>query len=82
MMVFGYAWFALWTLVAGLAVYSGEVLFIFARVLSGIGPAITLPNALGLLGATYVPGTRKNMVFSLFGACAPGMHSVRPQLKL
>ncbi|KAF2788853.1 major facilitator superfamily MFS-1 [Melanomma pulvis-pyrius CBS 109.77] len=71
MMVIGYAWFALWSMVAGLSVYSGGVLFIFARVLSGIGPAIILPNALGLLGATYAPGKRKNMIFSLFGACAP-----------
>lgn len=72
MLVIGFLWFALWSLVAGCAGYSTEVLFIFARVLSGIGPAIILPNALGLLGATYAPGKRKNMVFSLFGACAPG----------
>ena len=71
MMIIGYIWFAVWSMVAGLAIYSGEVLFIFARVMSGIGPAIILPNALGLLGATYAPGERKNMVFSLFGACAP-----------
>ena len=71
MMVIGYTWYAVWSMVAGLAIYSGEVLFIFARVMSGIGPAIMLPNALGLLGATYAPGERKNMVFSLFGACAP-----------
>jgi hypothetical protein len=40
-------------------------------VLAGIGPAFLLPNALGLLGATYRPGRKKDMVFSLFGACAP-----------
>ncbi|KAF2865027.1 major facilitator superfamily-domain-containing protein [Massariosphaeria phaeospora] len=71
MLVLGYAWFAVWTAVSGLAVYGGEVLFVVARVLSGMGPAILLPNALGLLGATYGNGERKNMVFSLFGACAP-----------
>jgi MFS family permease len=71
MMVIGYSWYAIWSMISGLAVYSGKVLFIFARVMSGIGPAILLPNALGLLGATYAPGERKNMVFSLFGACAP-----------
>lgn len=76
MLIFGFAWFALWNIVAGCSVYlngdSGQVLFIVSRVLGGIGPAILLPNALGLLGATYSEGRRKDMVFSLFGACAPG----------
>jgi MFS family permease len=71
MIVIGYVWFAVWSLVGGLSVWSGEVLFIFSRVLAGIGPAILLPNSLGLLGATYRPGKKKNMVFSLFGGCAP-----------
>lgn len=57
---------------SGLAVYSNHVLFIFARVLTGIGPAICLPNAIALLGATYAPGRRKSMVFGIFGASAPG----------
>lgn len=75
MIIVGFVWFAVWNIVAGCSVYAsngGQVLFIFARVLGGIGPAILLPNALGLLGATYNPGRRKDMIFSLFGACAPG----------
>jgi hypothetical protein len=72
MLLLGFAWFAVWSMIAGLAVYSNHVLFVFARVFSGIGPAITLPNGLALLGATYKPGPRKDMVFALFGACAPG----------
>ncbi|KAI1628651.1 major facilitator superfamily-domain-containing protein [Exophiala viscosa] len=72
MLMIGFTWFSIWSMVAGLAVYSNHVLFVFARVLQGIGPAITLPNGLALLGATYAPGKRKDMVFSLFGACAPG----------
>lgn len=60
--IIGFSWFSLWSMVAGLAVYSNHVLFIFARVLQGIGPAITLPNGLALLGATYNPGPRKDMV--------------------
>ena len=78
MLIVGYIWFAIWNVVAGCSVYldgnGGQVLFIFARVLGGIGPAILLPNALGLLGATYNEGRKKDMVFSLFGACAPGMY--------
>lgn len=38
----------------------------------GIGPAMCLPNAVALLGATYPPGLRKNIVFAVFGAVAPG----------
>ncbi|KAF4123595.1 Major Facilitator Superfamily [Geosmithia morbida] len=71
MLIIGYSWFSIWTMVAGVASYSNKVLFIFARVFQGIGPAILLPNALAILGATYAPGRRKAMVFSLFGACAP-----------
>jgi MFS family permease len=76
MVIIGFAWFAIWNVIAGCSVYAsgngGQVLFIFARVLGGIGPAILLPNALGLLGATYNNGRKKDMIFSLFGACAPG----------
>ena len=73
MLLIGYAWFSIWSMIAGLAIYSGSVLFIFARVLSGIGPAILLPNGVALLGASYANGSpRKDMVFALFGACAPG----------
>lgn len=72
MLLIGFAWFSLWSMIAGLAVYSNHVLFVFARVFQGIGPSICLPNGLALLGATYAPGRRKAMVFALFGATAPG----------
>jgi hypothetical protein len=73
MLLVGYAWFSVWSLVAGLAIYADHVLFVFARVLQGIGPAILLPNGVALLGASYANGSpRKDMVFALFGACAPG----------
>lgn len=68
----GFSWFALWSLILGLSWYSNHVLFIFARVFQGIGPAIALTNGLAILGATYNPGPRKSMVFAMFGACAPG----------
>lgn len=72
MFVIGFCWFALWSLVCGLSAYSNHVLFVFARVFQGIGPAIVLPNGLALLGGLYQPGPRKNMAFAIFGACAPG----------
>lgn len=71
MLLIGFSWFALWSLVAGLAVYSGYALFVLARVFQGVGSAICMPNALAILGAAYPPGHRKAMVFALFGACAP-----------
>lgn len=79
MFVIGFAWFSVWSIVAGLAVYSNHVLFIFARVLQGIGPAITLPNGLALLGSTYNPGPRKDMV-STFRDLEPLRVPVLPYL--
>ncbi len=72
MVIIGFIWFSLWSLIAGLSIYSNHVLFNFARVFQGIGPAIVIPNSLAILGATYAPGPRKDMVFAIFGACAPG----------
>ncbi|EGU88933.1 hypothetical protein FOQG_15347 [Fusarium oxysporum f. sp. raphani 54005] len=68
----GFAWFATWSMVAGLSTYSNHVLFIFARILQGVGPAVLMPNGLAILGASYRPGARKAIVFALFGGCAPG----------
>jgi len=48
MLLIGFSWFSLWSIIAGLAVYSNHVLFIFARVFQGIGPAIVLPNGLAV----------------------------------
>lgn len=71
MMLIGWVWFALWSMLAGVAVYSGQIFFDVARALQGIGPAILLPNAIALLGREYKPGLKKDMSFSLFGAAAP-----------
>ncbi|KAL3422091.1 MFS transporter [Phlyctema vagabunda] len=68
--VLGMCWYCLWSLVAGLAVFSTHVLFIFARVFQGMGPAMTLPNGLAILGKSYSP-KRRNMSFAWFGASAP-----------
>jgi MFS family permease len=70
LLTIGFAWFSLWSMISGVAVYSNRILFIFARVVQGIGPAIVLPNGLAILGSSYPPGGRKNMVFSCFAATA------------
>ncbi|OTA94716.1 hypothetical protein M434DRAFT_70917 [Hypoxylon sp. CO27-5] len=71
MFLIGMGWYSIWSTICGLAIYSNHVLFIFARVFQGIGPAIVLPNGLAILGVAYAPGRRKEMVFALFGAMAP-----------
>ena len=67
----GYVWYALWSIIAGVAVYSGDILFSFSRAMQGIGPALVVPNSLALVGIAYGPSPRKNMVFAFFGAAAP-----------
>lgn len=71
MFLLGLSWYAFWTMVCGLAVYSSHVLFIFARVLQGVGPALMLPNGLAILGVTYPPGKKKAMALAAFTSCAP-----------
>lgn len=67
----GFVWLAIWSVVAGVSVYSNHILFIIARVLQGVGCAMLLPNGLAILGATYRPGKKKAIIFALFGAVAP-----------
>ncbi|KAB8337317.1 hypothetical protein FH972_021618 [Carpinus fangiana] len=69
--IIGLAWYALWSLIAGLAVFSDHVLFVFARVFQGLGPAMTLPMGLAILGQAFSNGPKKNMAFALFGGSAP-----------
>lgn len=76
MFIIGFAWFSLWSLLGGIAVWSDQTFFDVCRAMQGIGPALLLPNSIAILGRTYRPGPRKNMVFSLFGATAPGGFSI------
>ncbi|CAH0045899.1 unnamed protein product [Clonostachys solani] len=76
MFIIGFAWFSLWSLLGGVAVWSDQIFFNICRAMQGIGPALLLPNSIAILGRTYRPGPRKNMIFSLFGATAPGGFSI------
>lgn len=71
LVIAGFAWYALWSLLAGFSVYSNIIFFDCCRALQGIGPAFLLPNSIAILGQTYKPGLRKSIIFSLFGATAP-----------
>lgn len=68
----GFAWYGLWSALAGVAVYTDPDFFIFCRVMQGMGPAFLLPNAIAIISRCYDPGLRQNMIFCLFGATAPG----------
>lgn len=76
----GNGWFALFSLVAGLSIYTPKpyAVFLFARIMQGVGPALLVPNAVALLGVTYVPGPRKAMLFAIFGAMAPASAIISP----
>ncbi|KAI1433386.1 major facilitator superfamily transporter [Xylaria sp. CBS 124048] len=84
----GNLWFALFSLLAGFAIFTpmhtpsnGQaryIIFLLARILQGIGPALMIPNGVALLGATYVPGPRKAMLFAIFGAMAPASAIISP----
>ncbi len=67
-----FTWYGVWSILCGASYYSNDIFFTIARGFQGIGPAFLTPNGLALLGRTYPNGMRKNMIFSLFGACAPG----------
>ncbi|KAF2086030.1 YOR378W-like protein [Saccharata proteae CBS 121410] len=77
MFILGWAWYSLWSLICGLTVYSNSQIFLdVCRALQGIGPAILLPSSLAILGQTYPPGRRKEMVFAIYGATAPNGFAV------
>lgn len=71
--VVGFSWYALWSLLAGVSVWSRSIVFFdVCRAFQGMGPAFAVPSAVAIIGRTYPPGRRKAMIFSLFGATAPG----------
>lgn len=65
----GLAWFLVWTVAAGFS--PDYTTLIVARAMQGFGPAAFLPTGIMILGQTYRPGPRKNLIFSLYGAFAP-----------
>ncbi|CAG7994191.1 unnamed protein product [Penicillium olsonii] len=72
----GFIWFGVWSLLGGFAVWSNQIFFDCCRAFQGIGPALLPPNAVAIFGRTYPPGPKKDMVFCLFGATAPGGFSL------
>jgi MFS family permease len=67
--MFELIWMCAWSLFTGFG--QNYVMLVMGRALQGIGAATFLPSGIMLLASTYRPGPRKNLVFSIFGACAP-----------
>lgn len=69
----GFVWYGVWSIVAGLSSYShSPIFFSTARALQGIGPALVMPNAVGIIGSYYPVGTRRIIAMCAFAAVAPG----------
>lgn len=64
----GHAWLLIWSLVCGFS--NSGIMLIVCRAMQGIGGAAFMPAGLALLGQTYRPGPRKNLVFAIWGAFA------------
>jgi len=64
----GHIWAFIWSLVAGFS--PNPTVLIVCRALQGVGFSAFLPAGLALLGHTYRPGPRKNMMYSIYGAFA------------
>lgn len=79
MFVAGMAWLSIWTIANGFA-QSFVSLAIF-RALQGIGAALTVPSAVGVITTSFDPKDR-NKALSLFGASGAVGFSVSLLLKL
>ncbi|KAE8538309.1 hypothetical protein D1P53_005651 [Cryptococcus gattii VGV] len=54
----------------------GPIPFDICRALAGVGSAMSLPNALAILGRTYPPGKIRNITFAILGALAPAGYCI------
>lgn len=64
----GHLWLLVWSIVCGFS--RSPLMLIACRAMQGVGSSAFLPAGLALLGQTYRPGPRKNLVFGLYGAAA------------
>jgi MFS family permease len=64
----GHVWLLVWSIVGGFS--RNSTMMIACRALQGVGSAAFMPAGIAMLGQTYRPGPRKNLVFSIYGAFA------------
>lgn len=67
-LISGQTWLLGWSLISGFS--TNAVMLIICRAMQGIGAAAFLPAGLSLLGRTYRPGPRKNLIFAVYGSFA------------
>ncbi|KAG4418047.1 hypothetical protein IFR04_008784 [Cadophora malorum] len=67
--ILGSFWLAATTL--GAAFSPVEICMYIMRALQGVGAAVTIPTALGIIGYTIPPGRIKNYSFAFYSAGAP-----------
>ncbi|GFZ46638.1 hypothetical protein JCM24511_03858 [Saitozyma sp. JCM 24511] len=65
----GYVLMIIANLASGFCV--SRVPFDVCRGLAGMGAALSLPNAVAILGRTYPPGRTRSLMFAILGALAP-----------
>ncbi|KAE8354566.1 major facilitator superfamily domain-containing protein [Aspergillus coremiiformis] len=66
--VAGVGWLTVASTIAGFS--QTWLMLIICRALQGFALAAFLPSGIMILGSTYRPGPRKNLAFSVYGACA------------
>ncbi|KAJ6134628.1 Major facilitator superfamily domain general substrate transporter [Penicillium sp. IBT 18751x] len=64
----GAIWLTISSILAGVS--TTWLMLIICRALQGLALGALLPSGMMILGSTYRPGPRKNLVFSVYGACA------------
>ena len=64
----GAGWLTVSSILAGFS--QTWLMLIICRALQGFALAAFLPSGIMILGSTYRPGPRKNLIFSVYGACA------------
>lgn len=64
----GAIWLTISSILAGVS--TTWLMLIICRALQGLALGALLPSGMMILGSTYRPGPRKNLVFSIYGACA------------
>ncbi|KAK9336536.1 major facilitator superfamily-domain-containing protein [Lipomyces starkeyi] len=69
MLLISYIWFSVWCLIS--AFVKNHIVFDIMRGLQGLSGAVSPPAAVGIIGATYIPGKRKNKAMAAIAAGAP-----------
>jgi len=64
----GAIWLTISSILAGVS--TTWLMLVICRALQGLALGALLPSGMMILGSTYRPGPRKNLVFSMYGACA------------